>query len=96
MMQIDVPAAASLQELLAQIPEPTAPDPGGEYLSAGEWASRWGVSDNKANVSIRKLWRAGIMEVSARESVRADGAHYQQPVYRIIPESERGEPKGDR
>jgi hypothetical protein len=94
-MQIDVPASASLQELLGQIPEPMAPDPGGAFRSSEEWAAIWGVSHTKAGSSIRKLWRAGIMEVSARESVRADGVRYQQPVYRIVPEDEREEPKGD-
>lgn len=94
-MQIDVPASVSLQELLGQIPEPLPRDPGGEYVSAAEWASRWGVSHTKARESIRRLWRAGIMAVSAREGVRADGVRYQQPVYRIVPESERQEAKGD-
>ena len=96
-MQIDVPAGASLQELLGQIPEPQAPDPGEEFLSSEEWAAVWEVSHTKAGMSIRRLWRAGILEVSAREGVRADGMRYQQPVYRIVPESERKkEAKGDR
>ena len=96
-MQIDVPAGASLQELLGQIPEPQAPDPGEEFLSSEEWAAVWGVTQNRASVSIRRLWRAGVMAVSARERLRSDGMRYQQPVYRIVPESERKQGvKGDR
>ena len=75
-----------LADLLREVEGPTAaPDPGEEYLTPEQWAAVWGCSLDKAQHSVTRLVRAGIMEMSRREGLNIVGHRSFTPVYRIVP-----------
>ena len=82
----------TLDELLASVEE-TQPGPAPEdgWLTTREWAQHWRCTEAKAGTALHRLRAAGKREGS-RQSRQTDIGYWKrEPVYRLVPDRERGE-----
>lgn len=82
---------AKLDEWLAAL-ESTKRKPGdGEGFTSAELARKLGVSQDVAQVRIRGMFRAGLIELCGRRTfTRIDGVPALAPAYRLRPKPLRG------
>lgn len=77
----------TLEELLASVEESLPPPgPSGESKTTKEWAAHWGVSTQKADVSIRRLVALGRMQLLREPRLTRAGYLQHRPVYRLVPD----------